>query len=97
MKKEQKIEQLETTSLPTQMLETDVLQLQLAKSKRETALAEAKTAIANNEKAELNYKYIVLQLYFRYNLKATDSLTEEGVITRAPYDEQLKDLGGAKG
>ena len=60
--------------------EADRLALELAKSKRQTALAEAKTALANNENAELAYKYVVLQLYMKYGLTERDAISEAGEI-----------------
>jgi|WetSurMetagenome_2_1015567.scaffolds.fasta_scaffold268181_1 hypothetical protein len=62
--------------------EVDRMALELAKSKREVALAEAKAALANNEKAELAYKYVVIQIYMKYGLNATDALNENGEIMR---------------
>lgn len=62
--------------------EVDVLSLDLARTKRATALAEAKTALANNENAELSFKYLVLQLYMKYNLTAADAISEVGEIVR---------------
>lgn len=62
--------------------EADKLSLDLARSKRLVALAEAKTALANNENAELNYKYLVLQVYMKYGLTADDALSEAGDIIR---------------
>lgn len=69
------------------MSEVDKLSLDLARTKRQTALAEAKTALANNEKAELEYKYLVLQIYMKYGLTADDAIGENGDIVR----------GGARG
>lgn len=69
-------------ALPERLLETDRLALELAKSKRQTALAEAKTALANNENAELSYKYVVLQLYMKYGLSERDAVSEAGEILR---------------
>lgn len=60
--------------------DVDRLALELAKSKRQTALAEAKTALANNENAELSYKYVVLQLYMKYGLSERDAVGEDGTI-----------------
>lgn len=88
--------QQDTSEIPTQhdvavesaapvlekILEADRMVLELAKSKRQIALAEAKTALANNENAELSYKYIVLQLYMKYGLTEADALTESGEIKR---------------
>jgi hypothetical protein len=68
---------------PTQRLqEVDRMALELAKSKRQTALAEAKTALANNENAELSYKYVVLQLYMKYGLTDRDAISEAGEIIK---------------
>ncbi len=62
--------------------DVDKLTLELIKSKRQTALAEAKTALANNENAELSYKLLVLQLYMKYQLSENDAIAENGVIMR---------------
>lgn len=64
------------------LADVDRMALELAKSKRQTALAEAKTALANNENADLAYKYVVLQIYMKYGLSAQDALTEAGEIIR---------------
>jgi hypothetical protein len=65
-----------------QLAEVDRMALELAKSRRQTALAEAKTALANNDNAELSYKYVVLQLYMKYRLTEQDAITEAGEIIR---------------
>src|SRR5574338_215856 len=62
--------------------EVDRLALELAKAKRQTTLAEAKTALANNENAELSYKYVVLQIYMKYGLTDKDAISEAGEILR---------------
>lgn len=62
------------------MDEVDRMALELAKANRRVALAEAQTSIAKNENAELQYKYIVLQIYMKYGLTAADSITEAGEI-----------------
>jgi hypothetical protein len=67
---------------PERMSEVDKLNLDLIRTKRQTALAEAKTALANNEKAELEYKYLVLQIYMKYGLTADDAISETGEIVR---------------
>ena len=72
------------------MADVDRMALELAKSRRETALAEAKTALAQNEKAELSYKYIVLQLYMKYGLTEHDAITETGEIVRGGAKPQAK-------
>jgi hypothetical protein len=62
--------------------DVDRMALELAKSQRQTALAEAKTALAQNEKAELSYKYVVLQLYMKYGLTERDAISENGEIIK---------------
>ena len=69
-------------SSPDRLSEVDKLSLDLARTKRQTVLAEAKTALANNENAELQYKYLVLQLYMKYGLSVDDALSETGEIIR---------------
>jgi hypothetical protein len=72
-------------SIPAPMpklMDVDKLQLDLAKEKRSTALAEAKTALANNEKAELSFKYVVLQIYMKYGLTDADAISETGEIVK---------------
>jgi enoyl-CoA hydratase/carnithine racemase len=64
------------------MQEADRMALELAKSRRETALAQAKEALAKNETADLAYKYVVLQLYMKYGLTAEDAISEGGDIVR---------------
>lgn len=64
------------------MAELDRMSLELAKSKRLLATAEAKTALAHNENAELNYKYVILQLYMKYGLTEADAISETGEIHR---------------
>lgn len=62
--------------------ETDRLALELAKANRKTALANAEKAIAQNETAELAYKYVVLQLYMKYGLTEQDAISEQGEVLR---------------
>lgn len=76
-------------SSPSEKLsDVDKLQLDLARTKRQTALAEAKTALANNEKAELEYKYLILQIYMKYGLTPADALSEAGDIVRGGAVQQ---------
>lgn len=75
----------EPTAVPVpveRIVEVDRMALELSKSKREVALAEAKTALANNEKAELAYRYVVLQIYMKYGMNERDALNESGEIVR---------------
>jgi hypothetical protein len=62
------------------LMDVDKMALDLAKERRQTALAEAKTALAKNENAELGFKYIVLQLYMKYGLSSSDAIGEDGTI-----------------
>lgn len=68
-----------TPSVP-RLLDVDRLALELARQRRQTVLAEAKTALAQNDNAELAYKYIVLQLYMKYGLSDADAIKEDGEI-----------------
>ena len=68
------------SSKPSRLSEVDRMALELAKSQRQVSLAEAKTALANNEKSELQYKYVVLQIYMKYGLTESDALNESGDI-----------------
>lgn len=64
------------------LLDIDRMALELARQQRATALAEARTALAQNEKAELAYKYVVLQLYMKYGLTDADAISETGDIIK---------------
>lgn len=66
--------------LAPRLLDVDRLALELARQRRQTVLAEAKTALAQNDNAELAYKYIVLQLYMKYGLSDADAIKEDGEI-----------------
>jgi hypothetical protein len=67
---------------PSKLMDIDKMALDLAKERRQTALAEAKTALAKNENAELAFKYVVLQLYMKYGLTDADAISEAGDIVR---------------
>lgn len=67
---------------PAKLSDMDRMALELARQQRLTALADAKTAIAQNEKAELAYKYVVLQLYMKYGLTDADAISETGEIVK---------------
>lgn len=68
--------------VPEKLSEVDKLSLDLARTKRQTALAEAKTALATNENTDLQYKYLILQLYMKYSLTSDDAISEAGDIIR---------------
>lgn len=65
---------------PEKLSDIDKLTLDLAKQKRATALAEAKTAVSANDLAESQFKYVILSLYRKYNLNDEDGLAEDGSI-----------------
>jgi hypothetical protein len=68
---------------PTEtILSDDLNSINLAKANKQLALAEAKTALAKNENADLSYKYTVLQVYMKYRLDESDVITDEGIIKR---------------
>jgi hypothetical protein len=67
---------------PSRLSDMDRMALELARQQRLTALADARTAIAQNEKAELSYKYVVLQLYMKYGLTDADAISEQGDIVK---------------
>lgn len=64
------------------LADMDRMALELARQQRLTALADARAAIAQNEKAELAYKYVVLQLYMKYGLTDADAISEGGDIVK---------------
>ncbi len=83
MSEENKVEETATVSQPKESLvEVDRLALELAKANRKTALANAEKALAQNETAELAYKYVVLQICMKYGLTEADLLNEDGSIVR---------------
>lgn len=83
----------EPTKPNEKLSEVDRLVLELAKSQRQTSLAEAKTALAQNEKSELAYKYVVLQLYMKYGLTERDAITEGGEIIKDGAVKQAENNG----
>jgi hypothetical protein len=73
----------EDNNAPTSKLtDADRLALELAKANKKTAVAVAEKAIAQNETAELAYKYLVLQIYMKYGLSELDAISEVGEILR---------------
>jgi hypothetical protein len=76
-------ESTQTVEAPKEQLsDMDKLQLELAKSRRQTVLAQAEKALAQNESAELSFKNIVLQLYMKYHMDSNDAISEQGEILR---------------
>ena len=79
------------SATPTAKLaEVDRMALELAKANRKTALAQAEKALAQNETADLAYKYVVLQLYMKYGLTESDAITEAGDIVKGGASAQPK-------
>lgn len=76
------IEDTNVPELPARLEEADRLALEVAKQKRFVALAQAERAIVANEKAELEYKYVVLQLYMKNGLTSADAISEDGLIIK---------------
>lgn len=80
----------ETVSAKPRLADIDRMALELAKSNRKTALAQAEKALAQNETAELAYKYIVLQLYMKYGLTESDAISENGEIIKGGAVQPVK-------
>lgn len=62
--------------------EIDKMTLELAKSRRQLALTQVEKAVAQQEAAEIGYRYIVLQIYMKYGLTEADVIDEKGAILR---------------
>lgn len=71
-----------TSTVSAKLAEVDKMALELAKANRKTALAQAEKALAQNETADLAYKYVILQLYMKYGLTEADAITEAGEIVK---------------
>jgi hypothetical protein len=71
-----------TSTSDERIIENDKLTIDLAKSKVETAIASVNAAKSALEAAEMTYRYMVLQLFNKYDLTSQDSITNEGVIQR---------------
>lgn len=65
----------------TTLSEQDKMQLDLIKASKRVALAEAKEHVVKSEKAELEYKNFVLQIFIKYKLTEFDSIDESGNIS----------------
>lgn len=69
--------------IPEALSEVDRLTLELAKMHRKVALANAEKTLAQNDTAEISYKYLLLKLYVKYGLDPEkDVLHENGNILR---------------
>lgn len=64
--------------------------LELAKKEISLALANAKLAVAEQEKCSLAHKLVVMQIFMKYGLTPDDQITEDGVVVKnGKKDEQL--------
>lgn len=70
------------------LLPEDKQVLEKAKLQRQLAVKEAEKALAENNAAELQYKYLILQLYMKYGMTALDALDEQGNIHRNYQQKQ---------
>ena len=60
----------------------DINLLQVSRLNRQVAQLTAEKAIADNNTADILYKYTILQLYVRNNLSSSDAIDEQGNIHR---------------
>ena len=68
--------------LPTKITDLDRMNIELMKSHRREALANAKAAVAEQEKLEVQYQMMVQQLFSKYGLGAQDRVDDSGNIIR---------------
>ena len=68
--------------------DVDKLTLELAKYKKQLATVQVEKAIAQNESAETAFKYLVYQLYVKYNLTSKDAIDENGNILYNKIEEK---------
>ena len=76
--------------VPERIEDLDKMSLELAKSRRQTALAQAEKALAQNETAEISYQYVVLQVYNKYSLNFNDIINEKYEIVRGGALQEKK-------
>jgi hypothetical protein len=70
------------TKVSEKLSDTDKSNLDLVRMKRELALANAKTALAQSETAQVSYDNIILQLAMKYKLVDGDVISDAGEIQR---------------
>lgn len=80
--KEQVQDSVEKKELPSKLIDVDRLNVELIKTQRQLAVANAKTALAEQEKIELQYRIMVTNLFNKYGLGPQDRIDEEGNIVR---------------
>jgi hypothetical protein len=81
---------MESTSSAPSIQEADRLALELAKMNKRLAAVNAEKALAQNETADIHYKYVVLQVYMKYNLTPNDSIDDDGNILRGVVNNENK-------
>lgn len=90
---DEKVKDVVVESPKETLSDMDKMQLELAKSRRQTVLVQAEKALSDNQAAELAFKYVVLQLYMKYHMTEADAINEQGEILRggaaAAQQEQL--------
>jgi len=69
-------------SMPETITEEEKKALDQARVKRELALANAKTALAQNEAAEAQYNAVLLRIYLHHKMGENDEISEQGQIIR---------------
>lgn len=67
-------------STVTSISELDKSKLALSIMNRKLSLANAQRVLAEQENAELAYKYLVIQLYMKYGLTTEHVITDNGDI-----------------
>ncbi len=56
--------------------------LEVAKVRRQLVLSQAEKALAQNEAADVSFKYLILQLHVKYHITDVDGLDDNGNIFR---------------
>lgn len=78
-----------TPAAPEFISEADRAVFEMTRLKQKLALKEAEKALAQNENAELAFRYLLLQLYVKYKLDTTaDAISENGEIQRNVLQNQ---------
>lgn len=72
----------EQNNLPTALSETDKAALDLAGMKKQLAQANMDKCKAELESAEVSYRYLVLQLFQKYQLSSNDAIDAGGNFHR---------------
>lgn len=62
--------------------DADKSNIDVARLKKLLYTAEARAAILQNEKIDIEYKYLILQMYMKYGLTNDDAISENGDIVK---------------